>query len=141
MLPPLGRSSSSSGGAAAGGAGGREEDGALPLPAVGGAHLDVVVRFEAPDGAGAGGDGETAAAAAAAGNTGAAAAAAAAAAACPHPAAPGALPGPAVGLLLKSWRPGGAGAAAVAFCWATRRLEVHFDEVMMANGGWVIMIW
>jgi hypothetical protein len=46
--------------------------------------------------------------------------------------------GPAAGLILKSWRPGGQGAAVVLFDWVTARLEVHFDEAragVVASGG------
>jgi hypothetical protein len=86
------------------------------LPAVAGTHLDICVTFLPPRGA------PVAAAPAGGDSSGSGAWPGAASAAAT-------VTGPAAGLILKSWRPGGAGAAAVVFDWATRRLEVHFDEV------------
>lgn len=105
----------------------------LPLRAVAGTHLDIIVTFLPPSGSpaangstiiGSFADGSAAAGAAAAATGGGAAGGRGS---WPH--ADDALPGAAAGLILKSWRPQGQGAAAVSFCWASRRLEVHFDEV------------
>jgi hypothetical protein len=35
-----------------------------------------------------------------------------------------------VGFILRSWRPGGVGAAVVSFDWSTRELAVEFDQTL-----------
>jgi len=52
------------------------------------------------------------------------------------PSAAAAVVGPAVGVILKSWRAEGCGAAVVVFSWVTQRLEVHFDEVCVGGLWW-----
>ncbi len=81
----------------------------VPLPVVSGTHLDIEVTFLPPEDLVSGVTGVTS-------DTSFSSAA-----------GDGAQ-GPRVGLLLKSWRPNGRGAAVVTFDWVTRELEVVFDE-------------
>jgi hypothetical protein len=91
----------------------------LPLQVVSGTHLDINITLLPP----AAGTAATAAAAAVTAATAAATVATAAAAA-----AAAAAEEPRAGLVFKSWRPCGKGAAVLAVNWVTGVLMFDFDE-------------